>query len=78
MSSSLQYYPLLKHYINVNDLPNELSFLKNGIESLIDDLLVKEYQSSSSSHFGGIGVRAKIFSYKDLSWELPPAFLSVT
>lgn len=41
---SNQYYPVLSSKVKIDDLPEQLSFVQGGINNLLEDILIKDYQ----------------------------------
>lgn len=66
-----QYYPTLSTVISLNDLPDYLGFIKEGIQSIFADIYIKDLQTSISprgeSGFYGLS----IVSRKRLQFEIP-------
>ena len=74
---ALNYYPSVKQLIQVEDLPEILSFLEGGIESLLSNLYFDNYQSSKSID-GSTGFYSlNIISPKKLQLELPGTGLAL-
>ena len=43
-----RYYPTLSTVVSIDDLPDILGFIKDGVESLLDTIHFKDLQSSKS------------------------------
>jgi hypothetical protein len=66
-----QYYPTLSTVVSLNDFPDYLGFIKEGIGSIFDNIYIKDLQTSISprgeSGFYGLS----IVSRKRLQFEIP-------
>jgi hypothetical protein len=48
MSNDYKYYPALSNLISVDDLPDFLSFIKENIQSVFDNIYYKNYSASKN------------------------------
>jgi hypothetical protein len=69
-----RYYPLLTSVLKVDSLPDELSFIEGGLENLLDDIFVKDYQIVKSRSGDSISYYLTLKIYKRLGIEIPGAF----
>lgn len=46
--SQPRYYPSLSDIVTINDIPDSLSFIKDGIQELFSDVFYKNLQYSKS------------------------------
>lgn len=65
------YYPLLKNVISIDSLPEELSFVRDGIFELIEDVFLREYQIETSAKYNSIGAYVSVLVYKRIDIEIP-------
>ncbi|PTX62348.1 hypothetical protein C8N46_103448 [Kordia periserrulae] len=66
-----KYYPPLSDVVSVDDLPDVLSFIKDGIQSFFDNIYYKDLQYSKSLKGDAAFYSLDIVSRKRLSIELP-------
>lgn len=66
-----KYYPPLSDVVQVNDLPEILGFVKNGIQELFENIYYKNLQSSKSIKGDSAFYGLDIVSPKKLAIELP-------
>ncbi|MBS3737387.1 MAG: hypothetical protein KGY51_00110 [Psychroflexus sp.] len=69
--SPLKYYPPLSDVVSAQDLPDILSFIKEGIQSIFDDIYYKDLQYSKSVRGDAAFYSLDIVSRKRLSIEFP-------
>jgi hypothetical protein len=65
-----RYYPRLSEVVAVDDLPDFLSFVENGLESLLDSIHYKNFQFSTSARGDSAFYSADIIS-KNIGLNLP-------
>ena len=64
--SSQTFYPTLNTIINLNELPEVFSFVNNGVDYVLENLLLKQYQVVSSQEFNSVIYQLEILSYNKL------------
>ena len=69
--SQPKYYPSLSDIVAINDIPDILSFIKDGIQSLFSNVYYKNLQYSNSFKGDAAFYSLDIVSTKKLSIELP-------
>src|SRR5690242_15096138 len=66
-----QYYPSLSTIVSFEDFPESLGFIREGIQSIFDDIYIKDLQTSISprgeSGFYGLSIISK----ERLQFEIP-------
>ncbi|MCP2027476.1 hypothetical protein L1276_002633 [Flavobacterium sp. HSC-32F16] len=66
-----KYYPALSDIMKPEDLPDFLSFIKDGLQSVFDKMYYKDYQTSKSTSGSSAFYSLDIISRKKLALELP-------
>ncbi|MCV9931744.1 hypothetical protein OIU80_05565 [Flavobacterium sp. LS1R47] len=66
-----KYYPALSDLIKPEDLPDFLSFIKDGLRGVFDKMYYKDYQTSKSTTGSSAFYSLDIVSRKKLEFELP-------
>jgi hypothetical protein len=66
-----KYYPALSDLIKPEDLPDFLSFIKDGLQEVFDKMYYKDYQTSKSTSGSSAFYSLDIVSRKKLALELP-------
>ncbi|MHC0445867.1 hypothetical protein ACWA1F_10670 [Flavobacterium sp. 3-218] len=66
-----KYYPSLSDLMKPEDLPDFLSFIKDGLQSVFDKMYYKDYQTSKSTSGSSAFYSLDIISRKKLALELP-------
>lgn len=69
-----RYYPQLTSVLSLDNLPDELGFLEDGLENLLDGIFVKDYQIVKSKSGDSVGYFLVLKIYKRLGIEIPGAF----
>ena len=65
------YYPSLSDLMKPQDLPDFLSFIKDGLQAVFDKMYYKDYQTSRSITGSSAFYSLDIISRKKLQLELP-------
>jgi hypothetical protein len=65
------YYPALSDLMKPADLPDFLSFIKDGLQAVFDKMYYKDYQTSRSTTGSSAFYSLDIVSRKKLALELP-------
>lgn len=68
------YYPKLTSVLNLESLPDQLSFIEGGLESILDDIFVRDYQIVKSRTGDSISYFLILKVYKRMGIEIPGAF----
>lgn len=68
------YYPKLSSVLNLDNLPDQLSFIEGGLENLLDDVFVRDYQIVKSRKGDSISYFLVLKIYKRIGIEVPGAF----
>jgi hypothetical protein len=71
------FYPPVTSIMNFRDLPEELNFVWNGIEDLLEDILLKEYQVSSNHNTTAVAYYVVLTSYKKIGIDIPGTGLAL-
>lgn len=66
-----RYYPAISSLISPDDLPELLSFIKDGLHQIFDNVYYKDYQSSISIDGSSAFYSLSVVSRKKLALELP-------
>lgn len=69
-----RYYPKLTSVLKLDSLPDKLSFIENGLDNLLDDIFVRDYQIVKSRSGDAVSYRLTLKIYKRLGIEIPGAF----
>lgn len=68
------YYPKLSSVLNLDNLPDQLSFIEDGLENLLSDIFVRDYQIIKSKTGDSISYFLVLKVYKRMGIEIPGAF----
>lgn len=68
---STRYYPKLSSFVTPGHLPEQLSFIQNGISNLLDDIYIKDFQSFRSKDSATLGYYCILKIYKRLALDIP-------
>lgn len=69
-----KYYPKLTSVIKLDSLPDQLGFIEDGLENLLDDIFVRDYQIVKSKTGDSISYYLVLKIYKRMGIEIPGAF----
>lgn len=69
--TTYNYYPALSRLITLDDLPEMLGFIKEGVQELFDKVYYKDYQSSGNTSGSGAFYSLDIISRQRVELELP-------
>ncbi len=72
-----KYYPAISDLINADDLPEILSFLKDGVDQILDNVYYKNYQSSKSIDGSSAFYSLDVVSRRKLAIEIPGTEISL-
>ncbi len=72
-----KYYPAISDLINADDLPEILSFLKDGVDQIFDNVYYKNYQSSKSIDGSSAFYSLDVVSKRKLAIEIPGTEISL-
>ena len=75
--SIIKYTPPLNQFIAIDFLPEELSFVQDGIDSILENLFVAFFQTSRSQNFNSTNYSAIIRFYKKVTIDIPATGLSL-
>jgi len=66
-----KFYPKLSSMVNLEDMPEQLGFIKDGLSSILDGLYFKDLQFSKSQKGDTAFYSLSIISFKRLDIEIP-------
>jgi hypothetical protein len=69
-----RYYPRLTDILSLDKLPDQLSFIEDGLENLLKNIYVKDYQIIKSPSGDTTSYHVVLKVYKRLSLEIPEVF----
>lgn len=69
-----KFYPKLTSVIKLDSLPDQLGFIEDGLENLLDDIFVRDYQIVKSKTGDSISYYLVLKIYKRMGIEIPGAF----
>lgn len=71
MPETTQYYPTLSNVVSLDDIPEYLGFIKEGLQAIFDKIYIKDFQTYKSPD-GSIGFYGlSIVSRRRLQFEIP-------
>lgn len=71
MSTLNKYYPRLSDVVTLDALPEQLGFIKDGLENLLDGIFVKEFQVEKSPSGDIRSYYVVIVAFKELGIGIP-------
>lgn len=74
--NTLTYYPAVTDIVNVDDLPEFLSFIKTGLETILDKIYYKDYYYSKNISGSEAFYSLSVVSKTKLALELPGTGIS--
>ncbi|MGL5890615.1 MAG: hypothetical protein ACRC3B_12055, partial [Bacteroidia bacterium] len=69
-----RYYPRLTDILSLDKLPDQLSFIEDGLENLLKNIYVKDYQIIKSPSGDTTSYHVVLKIYKRLALEVPDVF----
>jgi hypothetical protein len=69
--STEKFYPELASIVKVNSLPEELSFVQDGLQALLSDIFVKEYQFVKNGEGDSLSYTLVIIVFKEIGVGIP-------
>lgn len=72
-----QFFPKLNTVVTLDQLPESLSFVENGLNNLLDDLYFRDLQTSKNREGNKAFYSLKILTYKRIGFEIPGTGISL-
>jgi len=72
-----KYYPPLSSIVHIDKLPEQFSFIKGSLSSILNKILVKSYRTSRNELGDKTVTNLTLRTYNELSFDLPGCGLSL-